>query len=72
MAHECEECGQQCYCDCDDMGGLPQPSDCQCLRSHWWDEQREDDEDDYDEEDDEFHGAESEWPPPPPLTYDDA
>jgi len=28
MAHECELCGQECYCDCDDCGGLPQPDDC--------------------------------------------
>lgn len=23
MAHECPECAQQCYCDGDDTGGLP-------------------------------------------------
>ena len=28
MAHECPYCGQECYCDCDDTGGLPQPADC--------------------------------------------
>ena len=28
MAHECEFCGQYCYCDGDDTGGLPQPVDC--------------------------------------------
>jgi hypothetical protein len=28
MAHECIFCGQECYCDCDDTGGLPQPDDC--------------------------------------------
>jgi hypothetical protein len=28
MAHECPYCGQQCYCDCDDTGGLAVPSDC--------------------------------------------
>ena len=28
MAHSCEICGQQCYCDMDDCGGLPQPEDC--------------------------------------------
>lgn len=28
MAHECEQCGQECYCDMDDCGGLPQPSSC--------------------------------------------
>lgn len=31
MAHECEYCGQQCYCDCDDCGGFPQPSNCRHL-----------------------------------------
>jgi hypothetical protein len=28
MAHECQDCGQECYCDMDDCGGLPMPSDC--------------------------------------------
>jgi hypothetical protein len=28
MAHECEECGMLCYCDCDDLGGLRQPNTC--------------------------------------------
>jgi len=28
MAHTCEICGQECHCDCDDTGGLPQPDDC--------------------------------------------
>lgn len=28
MAHTCEECGMECYCDMDDCGGLEQPSDC--------------------------------------------
>jgi hypothetical protein len=28
MAHECDECGQECYCDGDDTGGLPMPRDC--------------------------------------------
>jgi hypothetical protein len=28
MAHECEYCGQVCYCDFDDTGGLSQPDDC--------------------------------------------
>jgi len=28
MAHECEICGQECYCDMDDTGGMPQPGDC--------------------------------------------
>ena len=31
MAHDCEYCGQACYCDCDDMGGLPQPTNCRHL-----------------------------------------
>jgi hypothetical protein len=30
MAHECPECGQECYCDLDDMGGMPVPYDCSC------------------------------------------
>lgn len=34
MAHECEICGQQCYCDIDDCGGLPQPDDCPHLARH--------------------------------------
>ena len=28
MAHECEICGQECYCDMDDCGGFDQPDDC--------------------------------------------
>jgi hypothetical protein len=28
MAHECEDCGMECYCDMDDCGGLEQPNDC--------------------------------------------
>jgi hypothetical protein len=27
MAHECELCGQYCYCDMEDHG-QPQPEDC--------------------------------------------
>jgi hypothetical protein len=27
--HECEDCGQMCDCDCDDLAG-PQPDDCRC------------------------------------------
>lgn len=27
MAHECPECGQQCYCDGEDHG-QPAPEDC--------------------------------------------
>lgn len=43
MAHECERCGQQCYCDMDDCGGLPQPSSCphlngECDADDEWDE----------------------------------
>jgi hypothetical protein len=34
MSHECEDCGQECYCDMDDCGGLPQPNDCPHLRRH--------------------------------------
>jgi hypothetical protein len=28
MAHTCEYCGMECYCDQDDTGGLPQPNGC--------------------------------------------
>jgi len=28
MSHECPYCGQECYCDIDDTGGMPVPSDC--------------------------------------------
>ncbi len=28
MAHECEICGQECYCDMEDHGDQPQPDDC--------------------------------------------
>lgn len=34
MAHECEECGLWCYCDMDDIGGMPQPNDCPHLIRH--------------------------------------
>jgi hypothetical protein len=34
MAHECYECGMECYCDGDDTGGLPQPRDCPHLIRH--------------------------------------
>lgn len=34
MAHTCEECGMECYCDGDDMGGQPQPASCRCLKKH--------------------------------------
>lgn len=27
MAHECPDCGQQCYCDMDDTGGMPVPDE---------------------------------------------
>ena len=53
MAHECEQCGQQCYCDQDDMGGLPQPNSCR----HLWHTEAcpnhpdRPEEDDYPEED---------------------
>lgn len=53
MAHECEDCGQQCYCDMDDCGGLEQPSDCPHFRMHEqglnMDGSRMDDGEDYDE-----------------------
>lgn len=26
--HECPFCGEECYCDMDDCGGLPVPDDC--------------------------------------------
>lgn len=32
MAHECEICGQECYCDMEDHG-QPQPDNCVHLRS---------------------------------------
>jgi len=35
MAHECWECGQQCYCDGDDTGGMPVPDDCLCWLDHY-------------------------------------
>jgi len=34
MAHECEVCGQECYCDMDDMGGMDQPDDCPHFLKH--------------------------------------
>lgn len=34
MAHECEICWQECYCDQDDCGGMPQPDDCYHFRKH--------------------------------------
>ena len=34
MARECDFCGQWCYCDMDDIGGLPQPDDCPHLNGH--------------------------------------
>jgi hypothetical protein len=30
MAHDCENCGELCYCDGEDLGGQPAPEDCQC------------------------------------------
>jgi len=30
MAHECPECGQQCYCDCDDTFMESGSDDCVC------------------------------------------
>jgi len=32
--HECEVCGQECYCDMDDMGGMDQPDDCPHFLKH--------------------------------------
>ena len=50
--HECEECGQMCACDCDDLLG-PQPGDCRCLIEH--------EECDYEDQvDDELHDTEPE------------
>lgn len=43
MSHECEECGQWCFCDLDDTA-LPQPSDCR----HACDVTTYGDDDDYD------------------------
>ena len=34
MSHECMFCGQECYCDCDDTGGLEQPNNCPHLNGH--------------------------------------
>ena len=34
MAHECEECGEECYCDQDDTGGLYQPANCPHFAMH--------------------------------------
>lgn len=34
MAHECEDCGEECYCDCDDTGGLHQPKNCPHFAMH--------------------------------------
>jgi hypothetical protein len=34
MSHECEICGQECYCDQDDCGGMPQPDDCRHFKHH--------------------------------------
>lgn len=31
MSHECQFCGQECYCDGEDVGGMPQPSNCSHL-----------------------------------------
>lgn len=51
MAHKCEECGEQCYCDFDDTGGLEQPNDCPHFRMHakglYMDGSKMQDEDDY-------------------------
>lgn len=50
MAHECAWCGQQCYCDCDDTGGLPQPDDCPHLNGECAADIELDGEDDYEDE----------------------
>lgn len=34
MAHECEICGQECYCDMDDIGGCEQPISCVHFAHH--------------------------------------
>ena len=34
MSHECEVCGQECYCDIDDCGGMEQPDDCPHFERH--------------------------------------
>jgi hypothetical protein len=41
MAHECELCGQQCYCDGEDHG-QPQPHDCTHLDGACEDEMDDD------------------------------
>jgi len=35
MSHECKNCGQECYCDCEDTGGWQQPANCIHFRSKW-------------------------------------
>jgi hypothetical protein len=43
--HECEECGQVCACDCDDLMG-PQPADCRCpCLTEGYDDEDRDEED---------------------------
>jgi hypothetical protein len=34
MSHECDECGQECYCDGEDTGGMPQPLSCPHIFKH--------------------------------------
>jgi hypothetical protein len=47
MSHECWECGDTCWCDCDDTPGLDQPKNCRHRCT-----QDDDDYDCYDDEDD--------------------
>jgi hypothetical protein len=46
MAHECEECGQMCFCDGEDHG-MPQPNDCRHARACF---EKDADEEEYDDE----------------------
>lgn len=43
MAHECEYCGQECYCDQEDIGGMPQPNNCPHILRECWLEGEDDD-----------------------------
>ena len=42
MSHECDECGQECYCDGEDTGGMPQPLDCPHIFRHQQEEYGQD------------------------------
>lgn len=44
MSHECEICGQECYCDMDDCGGMEQPPDCRHFLRHGFEDEIDHDE----------------------------